>query len=106
MNHESARLTSFTGKWSSCVTPRALASAGFFLLDDKKKCTMCAFCHNVLARWECYDSPLEEHAKFFPFCPLIIGTETNNVPLANVWDDPATDRIAAFVLDALKKTGI
>ena len=65
------RLNSFNSSWPlNWLSPTSLASAGFFYFNigDQVKC---AFCGGIIGQWEIDDSPIEEHRKFFPECPVV-----------------------------------
>ncbi|ELT99440.1 hypothetical protein CAPTEDRAFT_120337 [Capitella teleta] len=72
--------------YGQCQSANALAKAGFFFTGVQDR-TQCAFCRGVLHRWESTDNPWEEHKKYFPSCPFVLGREVNNVsggPPSNV----------------------
>jgi E3 ubiquitin-protein ligase XIAP len=80
---ESNRLATFR-QWpeSSPIRPQRLAAAGLFYFGQGDS-VRCAFCEGVLKRWVPGDDPMEEHSKFFPRCPFVIGLDIGNVPLSS-----------------------
>ncbi|XP_075032811.1 baculoviral IAP repeat-containing protein 7 isoform X2 [Mixophyes fleayi] len=80
MRCEVNRLRTFTA-WpgSSTLCPHELARAGFFYLGPGDR-VQCFCCGGVLRCWEPGDKPQNEHLKFFPSCPFVLGREVGNVP--------------------------
>jgi Inhibitor of Apoptosis domain len=64
------RLQTYSNWPINYITPEQLAQAGFYYLNvaDQVKC---AFCGGIIGQWELNDSPLNEHRKFFPDCPIV-----------------------------------
>ncbi|XP_056403562.1 baculoviral IAP repeat-containing protein 7 isoform X2 [Hyla sarda] len=79
MRCEATRLQTFT-MWpgSSSMSPQDLARAGFFYLGPEDR-VQCFCCGGVLRRWEPGDQALNEHRKFFPSCPFVLGREVGNI---------------------------
>ena len=57
-------LQSFTKNWpvKGHVTPREMADADFYYLDDSDR-VICFYCGGGLKNWEPNDNPWYEHAK-------------------------------------------
>ena len=74
------RLKTFE-KWNSkIVSPEDLAKCGFFNLNYRDFVS-CSFCNLILGQWKIGDTPIGEHKKYKPNCPMvkeIIKTETPN----------------------------
>ncbi|XP_071967023.1 baculoviral IAP repeat-containing protein 7 isoform X2 [Engystomops pustulosus] len=86
MRCEASRLRTFT-MWPgpSTMSPRELAHAGFYYLGPGDR-VQCFCCGGVLRCWEPGDQPQDEHLKFFPSCPFVLGREVGNIPCAAGWD--------------------
>ncbi|XP_073437012.1 baculoviral IAP repeat-containing protein 7 isoform X4 [Dendrobates tinctorius] len=65
----------------SSICPRDLARAGFYYLGPGDR-VQCFCCGGVLRCWEPGDEPQDEHHKFFPSCPFVLGREVGNIPRA------------------------
>ncbi|RZD34249.1 MAG: hypothetical protein CXT79_02990 [Thaumarchaeota archaeon] len=50
--------------------PNMLSEAGFFYTGSSDK-VICFYCNGGLQNWEPRDSPLEEHAKYYPDCGFL-----------------------------------
>ena len=63
------RLQSFTKNWpvKGHVTPREMADAGVYYLDDSDR-VIRFYCGAGLKNWEPNDNSWYEHAKWFPLC--------------------------------------
>jgi hypothetical protein len=75
---EQGRLDSFLLWDHISITPESLAKAGLFYFNENDA-VQCAFCLGILAQWETTDIPLEEHKKYFPRCPFILGLPVGNI---------------------------
>ena len=66
-------LQSFTKNWpvKGHVTPREMADADFYYLDDSDR-VICFYCGGGLKNWEPNDNPWYEHAKWFPLCEYVL----------------------------------
>ena len=66
-------LQSFTKNWpvKGHVTPREIADAGFYYLDDSNR-VICFYCGGGLKNWEPNDNPWYKHAKWFPLCEYVL----------------------------------
>ena len=73
MVNSDERLQSFTKTWpvKGHVTPREMADAGFYYLDDSDR-VICFYCGGGLKNWEPNDNPWYEHAKWFPLCEYVL----------------------------------
>jgi len=75
MRQESARIQSFYSQsWNLDflqASPEELAKAGLFFTgrSDRVKCW---YCNGGLQNWDYTDSPIEEHAKWYPQCEFIL----------------------------------
>jgi len=75
MRHLSNRIHSFYSQsWNQDflqATPEELAKAGLFFTgrSDRVKCW---YCNGGLQNWDYTDSPIEEHAKWYPQCEFIL----------------------------------
>lgn len=69
------RLLTFA-KWpkSDIVKPEVLAAAGFIYLGEGDM-VVCVFCSGKLRTWEPGCIPLQDHQRFFPNCPFIVGED-------------------------------
>lgn len=76
---ESARLQSFTN-WpkTDVVAPEVLASDGFIYLGTGDM-VQCIFCNGKLRAWEPGCIPREDHERYFPQCPYVLGYDVGNV---------------------------
>lgn len=85
---EQARLDSFADWTVPHVDKGVLARYGFYYLGKTTTTTFplcdmvrCFFCRVEIGQWEVGDNVLTEHLRWSPFCPLLRGKVTNNVPL-------------------------
>ncbi|UXX41898.1 iap-3 [Psilogramma increta granulovirus] len=70
------RLESFVN-WSSSVSHKHLAEAGFFYVGDRD-ITVCFWCNVRLHQWCSGDDVWAEHARYFPSCGFVINTKGIN----------------------------
>ncbi|XP_077109029.1 baculoviral IAP repeat-containing protein 7 isoform X4 [Ranitomeya variabilis] len=79
---EASRLRTFT-VWPgpSTICPRHLARVGFYYLGPGDR-VQCFCCGVLLTCWEPGDDPRDEHHKFSPSCPFLLGREVGNIPCA------------------------
>ncbi|XP_050443226.1 baculoviral IAP repeat-containing protein 7-like [Adelges cooleyi] len=79
--NESNRLATFTG-WpiSFIITPKSLASAGFYYTKHTDK-VKCAFCNICICRWEFGDNAIDEHKRHNPNCNFVLSQECGNIPI-------------------------
>jgi hypothetical protein len=70
LQNSEVRLRTYTRWPLSKPSPQDLANAGFYYFDigDQVKCV---YCHGIIGQWEENDLPQQEHAKFFPNCPIV-----------------------------------
>lgn len=74
------RLITFTS--GTTGVPEEIARAGFFYIEATKFTIQCAFCHGKITdSTGVFPSPLTDHGKFFPACPLLLDPR---------WDDETT----------------
>lgn len=78
---EVQRLLTFA-KWpkSDIVRPEVLAAAGFIYLEEGDM-VACVFCFGKLRTWESGCIPLQDHKRFFPNCPFVVGVDVGNIPV-------------------------
>lgn len=76
---ERVRLSTFRFWRQHTQHPEALAKVGFFYFNQGDR-VQCAFCLSIIGEWLHTDSPLEEHKKFAPTCPFMLGLPCGNVP--------------------------
>ncbi|XP_023930660.1 baculoviral IAP repeat-containing protein 7-B-like [Lingula anatina] len=78
---EAVRLSTFQSMPSLVSVPATrLARAGFYYSAEGDE-VVCFSCGWRLRRRACGHDPAVEHRNFFPECPLMNGTDTENVPL-------------------------
>ncbi|XP_069607239.1 baculoviral IAP repeat-containing protein 7 isoform X1 [Ranitomeya imitator] len=79
---EASRLRTLT-MWPgpSTICPRYLARVGFYYLGPGDR-VQCFCCGVLLTCWEPGDDPRDEHHKFSPSCPFLLGREVGNIPCA------------------------
>lgn len=79
---EPERLKTFKNWKSQAVTPRDLAKAGFYCLNNtlKPDLVKCAFCKAEICNWEQGDDALAEHLKWSPNCPYAKWKLEERVP--------------------------
>ena len=79
---EANRLRTFDIGWpDDCpVRPNDLAATGMYYVGVRDV-VRCAFCGGSLKQWDAGDDPIDEHRKFFPACPFLLGENVGNVPL-------------------------
>ena len=80
--NEATRLRSFINWPKENVVPAAdLAREGFYYMghDDKVKC---AFCDLILTQWEPGDTSSEQHRKWCPKCPFVLGENVGNIRIS------------------------
>lgn len=68
------------------ANPETLAKNGFFFLGDFDR-VQCAFCLVILKNWEETDIVEDEHRKYSPQCPFLIGIVKGNIPFCRSPDD-------------------
>ncbi len=61
------------------ISVHQLAQFGFYHYGGDK--VKCAFCNIVVSDWDETDSPLTEHIKHSPHCPLLNRSFTQNIPI-------------------------
>lgn len=61
------------------ISTDQLAQFGFYHYGGDK--TKCAFCNVVISDWDIVDTPLSEHLKHSPHCPLLNRHSTQNIPI-------------------------
>lgn len=104
---ERTRFASYAG-WPSTspVRPSELARAGFFYTGNEDR-VQCAFCLNILMRWETGDNPIEEHRKHIPDCDFMQDCDVGNVPMSKLGHtvhDSLTDPSLGIIVDKPKHT--
>lgn len=57
-----------------------LAKTGFFYIGPFDS-VQCVFCKLILLEWNEDETPVGEHKKYSPFCPLFLDGCENNIPL-------------------------
>lgn len=79
---EEDRLATFiNNEWvNSFVSAVELAQLGFYFLR-KPDYVKCIFCYVSIGEFEAGDTPLSEHQKWSPNCPLLKRRRTDNVPI-------------------------
>lgn len=84
MGPEENRLKSFSKDWPHTrLSPEKLARSGFYHTPTPQhpdRC-ICFICESALYNWDPDDDPWEEHCKWYPNCPFVMGKPTKNVPL-------------------------
>lgn len=60
--------------------PNKLAQTGFFFTGDEDKCK-CFECAVEISHWSESESPMSVHKRKSPYCALVRGGKTKNVPL-------------------------
>lgn len=80
LDHEINRLFTFTQWKTSTVDANLLARIGFYSLGVGDV-VRCQFCRLELGYWEEGEDAVFEHVKWSPWCPLLNGLQTRNVPL-------------------------
>ncbi|XP_055882214.1 E3 ubiquitin-protein ligase XIAP-like [Biomphalaria glabrata] len=95
--NEWLRLSTFTEyPVSSPTSCLALARNGFFYkgsgADDV---VTCYSCHVRISNWLEQDDVLEVHKTVSPSCPMVTGTESNNIPI-NPGDKPFDDLLSTL----------
>ncbi|XP_013402166.1 uncharacterized protein LOC106167829, partial [Lingula anatina] len=79
--YEAVRLSSFKDLPNSVPVPATrLAQSGFHYTGNSDE-VVCFSCGGRLKEWTYGDNPFVRHRNFFPDCPLMNGTEVENVPL-------------------------
>ena len=58
------------------VDPVCLAEAGFVYTGPQDR-VQCVHCEGSLRNWQGGDIPSQEHARHFPTCPMILGSQTS-----------------------------
>ena len=80
MHKESNRLKTFKNWPLKYICEKELAKNGFFYIGDGDR-VLCNFCKIGLEQWETTDIVEQEHQKWSPKCPFLLGHQTNNVPI-------------------------
>ena len=60
------------------VDPVCLAEAGFVYTGPQDR-VQCVYCEGSLRNWQGGDVPLQEHARHFPSCPMILNSQTSTL---------------------------
>ena len=116
MNFEKCRLETFLNWPIPYISVQELAKSGFYYLGlgDKVKCN---FCDLEVHKWAAGDIPKNEHKKWSPHCPLMLGksivnkimktSETENMlfPEANLLNSPIKTTKFAFGWDVVDHIG-
>ncbi len=68
-------------KWlkTDIVAPEVLANDGFVYLGEGDM-VQCVFCEGKLRAWQPGCVPREDHERYFPCCPFVLGYDVGNVP--------------------------
>lgn len=77
---EEERLKTFRGWTYDFVRPEDLAGAGFFWLHDGTDSVQCIFCNGAILDWKHGDVPIDEHFKFYPYCPTFARSPSHPYP--------------------------
>ena len=80
MHIEANRLKTFKSWPLKYICEKVLAKNGFLYIGVADR-VLCNFCKLGLEQWEPNDMVEEEHRKWSPKCPFILGQQTNNVPI-------------------------
>jgi hypothetical protein len=65
----------------------ALAKAGLFYYGETDY-TQCFACGVSIGSWSVGETPMEEHAKFRPFCPMVLDQPIGNITIDDEKDIP------------------
>ena len=64
------------------IDPAELSAAGFYYTRISDR-VQCVFCYGVLRNWEAGDLAFNEHQRYFPNCPFVLGNATENVTITD-----------------------
>jgi hypothetical protein len=79
MHIESRRRSSFHNWPAQTAVPVELFNQSGLYYSGHGDLVICAFCNGRLNNWQINDHPVLEHAKWFPTCSYVRGTETRNI---------------------------
>lgn len=79
---EAIRIESFNKKnWPhKFIDIQKLAKNGFFYVGSFDR-VQCVFCKLILQEWKANETPIGEHEKYSPSCPLLLNKCEDNIPL-------------------------
>lgn len=88
---ESERLKSFEEWPIPYISPRKLAKAGLFFLNNSD-IVRCAFCNIDLDHWMEGDDPMADHERWSPSCPFVTGKDDKNISIhSDIEEDDEAD---------------
>lgn len=79
--NEAHRLQTFKHWKCNFIDKNLLARTGFIFTEVRDLVT-CQFCNLTLGEWDKGEDVILEHLKWSPYCPLMTGKKTDNIPIS------------------------